>query len=422
MKIAILGGGFTGLAASYYLSKKGHEVALLEKEPVLGGLAVGFKQPGWDWYLERAIHHLLGNDDDIVALACESGFEGIFWKHTETASLYGKANNYRIIPVDTPQDFLRFPYLPLHDKLRAGFVLAWLIASPFLTFYEKQTCEQFLRKTMGNRAWKVLWSELFRKKFGKYAENILSSFMWARIKKRSKKLGYIKGGFQTFVDHLGKELARQKVTVKMGYAVEDVVQKGKGFKVNGEAYDAVVCTLSSPIIPKVTSQLFSTNYLSRFNKLKFLHAVCMVFETKDPLLESTYWLNVCAPDNKIMGAMQHTNFIDKKHYGENHLAYVYNYVALEDPLIKMDRDELIKFYALELKKINPKFKISPEKSYMFKGPFSQPIFDKDFLKNKPNFETPVKNFYIANLDMTYPYDRGTNYAVKLGREVSLFFK
>ncbi len=45
------------------------------------------------------------------------------------------------------------------------------------------------------------------------------------------------------------------------------------------------------------------------------------------------------------------------------------------------------------------------------------IFDKEFLKNKPDFETPLKGFYIANLDMTYPYDRGTNYAVALGKKV-----
>jgi len=422
MKIAILGGGFTGLAASYYLTKKGHSITLFEKESVLGGLAVGFKQPGWDWYLERAIHHLLGNDDDIVSLAEEAGFEGIFWQKTQTASLYKKdEDNYRIIPVDTPQDFLKFPYLPLSDKLRAGFVLAFLQFSPFLSVYERQTAEEFLTKYMGGRAWKVLWQELFRKKFGKYAENILASFIWARIKKRSKKLGYIEGGFQTFIDHLEKEMSRLKVEVKTGYTVERVIKKGNGFEVNDKSFDAVISTLSSPILPKITADLFSAKYLTRFKKLKFLHAVSMVFETKKPLLDEVYWLNVCVPDNKIMGTMQHTNFIDKKHYAGNHILYAYNYVEFEDPRIRMDKEELLKFYLPELKKINPKFSVSPAKSYMFKGPFAQPIFDKDFLTNKPDFETPVKNFYIANLDMTYPYDRGTNYAVKLGREVSSFF-
>ena len=39
MKIAVLGGGFTGLTAAYYLAKKNHKVAVFEKEKQLGGLA-----------------------------------------------------------------------------------------------------------------------------------------------------------------------------------------------------------------------------------------------------------------------------------------------------------------------------------------------------------------------------------------------
>lgn len=37
MKIAIIGGGFGGLLASYILQKKGHEITLYEKENILGG-------------------------------------------------------------------------------------------------------------------------------------------------------------------------------------------------------------------------------------------------------------------------------------------------------------------------------------------------------------------------------------------------
>ena len=92
MKIAVLGGGFTGLTTSYYLAKKGYEVTLFEKEKILGGLAVGFKQPNWDWYLERAYHHLLDSEDDILRFAKDVGFEEIFFKETDTASLYEVSN------------------------------------------------------------------------------------------------------------------------------------------------------------------------------------------------------------------------------------------------------------------------------------------------------------------------------------------
>jgi len=88
MRIAVLGGGISGLTASYFLGKKGHQVTLFEKAETLGGLAVGFKQPNWNWYLERAYHHLFANDYDILNFAKEIGFNKIFFKSPETASLY----------------------------------------------------------------------------------------------------------------------------------------------------------------------------------------------------------------------------------------------------------------------------------------------------------------------------------------------
>ncbi len=421
MKIAILGGGFTGLTASYYLAKKGHQVVLFEKKPVLGGLAVGFKAEGWDWYLERAIHHLFANDYDILNFAKKTGFEGIFFQEPQTASLYGKAGNYRIIPVDTPQDFLKFPYLDLPTKIRAGFILACLKFSPFLSFYERQTAETFLRQTMGDRAWEVLWQELFRKKFGKYAENILASFIWARISKRTKRLGYIRGGFQTFINHLEKETVGLNVKLRKGQSADTITKVRANFKINAENFDAVVSTLPTPVLVKMGQNVLPKNYLNNLGKIKYQHAISLILETNHPFLEKAYWLNMCIKDNAIMGLFQQTNFIDKKHYAGKHILYVGNYVDFEDPRIRMTDKEILAFYKPELKKINPSFDFSQAKSYVFKGPFAQPIFDKQFLQSKPDFITPVKNFYIANLDMTYPYDRGTNYAVKLGGQVSSLF-
>ena len=445
MKIAILGGGFTGMTASYYLAKKGHEVTLFEKEKVLGGLAVGFKSKGWDWYLERAYHHLLDSEDDILDFAQDVGFKDIFFKETQTSSLYEISSHpelvsgsdfkgipdqvrddpaqdgtdYRIILLDSPQDFLRFPLLSLPEKIRAGIVLAFLKFSPFLTLYEKTTAEEFLKKTQGEHVWEILWRDLFRKKFGKYAENILATFIWARITKRAKKLGYIKGGFQTFINYTEEQLVNLRVNVFTGFEIKTIEKRGVGFEINkSEKFDAVISTLPTVIMSKITQSIFSQPYLKKFSKLKYLHAVVLILETKQPILEKTYWLNICASKIPIMIVAQHTNFIDKKYYSGNHIAYVGWYVEREHAFIKMSSKEMLDFCSPYLKKINSSYSLQPTNCYLFHGPFAQPIFDKDFVKNKPAFITPVKNFYVANLDMTYPYDRGTNYAVKLGREVS----
>lgn len=428
MKIAILGGGFTGLTAAYYLSKKEHSAVVFEKENMLGGLASGFKSDDWDWALERAYHHLFHSDSDILNFAREIEFNDIFFHEPETSSLYKELSNYRIIPVDTPQNFLLFPLLSWPEKIRSAAILAFLKFSPHLSFYEKQTSEEFLRKTMGKNVWNVLWQELFRKKFGKYAENIVASFIWARINKRTKKLGYIKGGFQNFIDYIAKKDQQAGAVIQRACGIETVEQKGNKFvltysrrpsQIGKEIFDAVISTLPTPVLIKITNNLLSQTYLKRLEKLHHLHAVNLILETDNPFLEKTYWLNICVKELPFMIVAQHSNFIDKQYYGGKQIAYIARYVDNDDPLLKINKQEIIHSVLPHLKILNSKFLIL--NSYLFRGPFAQPIFDDEFVKNRPSFETPVKNFFIANLDMTYPYDRGTNYAVKLGKEVSRLF-
>lgn len=427
MRIAILGGGFTGLSAAYHLQKKNHTVSLFEKEPILGGMAVGMKEGNWDWYLERAYHHLFANDTDILNFAKEVGFQSIFFKSPETASLFEVAGNYRIFPLDTPHDLLKFPLLTLSERIRTGVVLAFLKLSPMLSLYEKSTAAQFLKASMGNNVWNILWQELFRKKFGKYAENILASFIWARITKRTKSLGYVKGGFQELINHieksnikLGTQVSKNKTVLsiekKMGefslISVDNVTKKQ-----SSSIYDIIISTLPTPILCKLGDKILPGHYLQNLQKIEYLHAVSVILETNKPLLNKTYWLNMCSKKFPFVGIMQHTNFVDKKYYCGKEIAYVANYVEGNNKLIKMTDNEIIEFYKPHLREIaNNQLQII--NSFVFKTPFAQPIFNATFLKNKPEFLTPTKNFFIANLDMTYPYDRGTNYAVKLGKEVA----
>lgn len=470
MKIAVLGGGLTGLTASFYLAKKGYRVTVFEKEPTLGGLAAGFKTRSWQWYLERSVHHLFANDHEILSFAKEVGFNKVFFRQPETASLYrnpkfeyrnakqipnpnvsnfkqkslknwnlGKLNlsalnstyynsgfqisdfEFRIFPLDTPYDLLRFPLLSFFQKLQAGLVLAFLKFSPFFSFYEKYTCEEFLKKTMGEEVWNILWQPLFRKKFGKYARKILSSFIWARIKKRTKRLGYFEGGFQSFINYLENRLKSLGVEIFKNFEIKKILPAEQGYKVIGYSknldFDMVISTLPTPVLVKIGQSLLPFNYLSKLKKIKYLHAISLILETDRPILKKTYWLNIATKQVPIMGIFQQTNFIDKKHYGGKHICYLGWYVEEKNKLWQMDKKQILDFILPEIKKINPNIEYRISNIFLFKSPFAQPIFDKNFLKNKPDFKTPLKNFYIANLDMTYPFDRGTNYAARLGKEV-----
>ncbi len=443
MRIAILGGGITGLTAGYYLAKKGYQVTIFEKEKNFGGLASGFKKDNWYWYLDITYHHIFANDDEILNFAKEIGFNKFFFQSPITASLYNQHDflknnknknlnlinqNYQMLPLDTPLELIKFPYLNFFEKLRVGLVLTFLKLSPFLPVFEKTTSFDFFKKTMGEKAFNVLFEELFRKKFGKYAENILTSFFWARIKKRTKSLGYPVGGFQNFINYLLDQLKKINVQLISNFEIKEILkvqnlnpalhQRQEKFKIQSYEFDVVISTLPSSILVQVGKKIFPANFLQNFRKIKYLNALTVIIESKKPLLNNIYWLNVSTSNIPIMAIVEHTNFIDKKYFGGNHIVYLGWYLEDKNPLMKMDSNEISNFINRYLKLINNSFQASNSMFYVFRSGFAQPIFDKDFIKHKPNFFTPIKNFYIANLDMTYPYDRGTNYAVKLGKEAA----
>lgn len=440
MKIAVLGGGITGMTAAYEISKKNHNVVLFEKQTDLGGLASGFKDEKWKWPLEKNIHHLFSNDKDIISFAKKIGYRDIIFKTTKTGSYYPitadfpkdyrtllhsdmiRAPEGQVIPLDKPRDVLLFPYLGLISKLRIAITIVFLKISPFFPFlYERINAEKFILFTMGKRTWNVLWRELFRKKFGKYAGIILASFLWARITKRTKKLGYFKGGFNSFINHLEGKLLERSVAVRKNTNINLIVKKGDQYLINNEGFDVVVSTLPTPILIDAGINIFPAVYINKLKKIKYMHAVSLILQTNKTIFDKYYWINILDRKNEIMGIVQHTNFMDRQNYNNNHIIYVYNYFPTDDIKVKLSKDQIYNFYIKNLKQIDPYIEKKIKKYDIFFGPFAQPIFDKEFIKNKPDFITPAKNFFIANLDMTYPYDRGTNYAVKLGKEVSRFF-
>ena len=429
MKIVILGGGLTGLTAGLTLSQTQNEISIIEKGKRWGGLAGGFKLPSWGWELERTYHHIFSNDEAILNLAREIRFDTFTFSTPTTASLFGEKNNYRIFPVDSPKNLLQLPELSLIAKLRAGITVVFLKLSPFLSWYEKITSAKLLQKTMGAEAWKSLWEQLLRKKYGKYAEKILASFIWARIKKRTRKLGYPTGGFQAFVDALAEANTKKGVALFSSTTVKTVLQKKGGYEVyatneKGEQKmvkaDVVISTLPYPITCSVMRDVLGAVYVHEQSKRKYLYAISLILKTKHPILTGSYWLNIGAQDLPIMCIVQHTNFISAKNYGGDEICYVAWYVEEGSDLLKKNEEEMCAFVLPHLKNIAPHLKEDPKVVKLFKAPYAQPIFDREFTTLSRSFLTPAKNIFIANMDMTYPFDRGTNYAVQLGKDVSNF--
>ena len=421
MRIAIIGAGFTGLSAAYVLSKQGHRITIFEKDSSPGGLAIGYKEPQWHWSLEKHYHHWFTNDASVLDLAKEINYPVI--TNRPKTSTYIDGSIYQL---DSILSLLNFPKLSILDRIRMGIVLGMIKYNPFWQLLENIRATTFFAKTMGEKAYQTIWEPLFVNKFGRFANDISLAWFWARIKKRTSSLAYPKGGFLEFANALVKKIERKGGRFHFNTEVKQIKESSTKNKVtiicfndlNHFSFDRVVVTLPSFLFIKIAPALPSS-YKNKLMQLKGLGAANLMLRLKKPFLtDGTYWLNICDRKSPIMAIVEHTNFMDKKYYNNEHVVYLGNYLPHDHPFMKMGADELLKIYDPYLKKINPSYESAVSSYKLFTVPFAQPIIPLNYSKIIPAFQTPIKNVYLTNIQQVYPWDRGTNYAVELGEKVA----
>jgi protoporphyrinogen oxidase len=402
MNIAVIGGGITGLTAAYELLKRGHTVTLFERGRELGGLAGGFKQKNWNWSLEYSYHHLFTNDYAILGLIKELGLtDKLILKRPITANYY-KGTTYQL---DSAIHLLKFPYLSIIDKLRTGALIAFMKVNPFWQPLENTTAEHLFCSLGGKAGWQVIWEPLMTGKFGHLDHTIAASWLWARIKKRTPRLYYIEGGFATLIEALAKTVRQLNGIIRTGVEVSSTNTLLKTF-------DRVLLTTPTPVAKKLAPALETT-------PVPHLHAQTLILETDKPILTDVYWLSITDRSFPFLAAVAHTNMIDKKHYGNHHITYFGNYLPEGHKYLKMTKDQLLKEFLPYIKRLNPSFHLSDlHICHLFIGHDAQPVHQLNYSKKAPALKTNIPGVYLANLDSIYPWDRGTNYAVELGKKAA----
>ena len=273
------------------------------------------------------------------------------------------------------------------EKCRVVDVLPWLI---------------------GKEGYRKIWERMLTAKFGKYIGRVSMSWFWARVAKRTQKLGYFEGGFESMAEKMASHVKDLKGEVRLGEGVEKVEKSGKGWKINGEKVDAVLVTTPAPVAKRWWKEI-------KIPKIDYLWGQTLILEMKESVIDG-YWLNVLEKEWPFLVLVEQTNWIEKKNYGGKMMVYLGNYLEDGDGRLKMEKKELLNLYWPYLKKINGKIEKNwVSKSWKFQSPFAQPVFPINYSQKKPQIKTGVDGVYMANMSMVYPYDRGVNYAVEIGQ-------
>ena len=426
MRIAIIGAGFGGMAAAYDLKKAGHEITIYESAEYVGGLASGFKESHWDWSVEKFYHHWFQSDSSMLGLIEELGWKDkVIFPRPYTVLLH----NGKWYPFDSILHALLFPGLGFGlDKIRFGFVGLYLRLTNNWKALEQFTADEWMRKYAGKRVYEKMWKPLLVGKFGPFYKDVNMAWMWARLKARTTRLGTFEGGFQKFADLFAEKLRSMSVEIRLGARVESIKREQVQLSVRSdgksESFDKVLVTTSPNLMAKLSPDL-PESYLKGLLELKSMGAVVMVMSLKHQLSkQGYYWFNLPKEAGYPMLALvEHTNFVSKEHFGGDHIVYAGYYLEVGHEYFSMSDEELLERFTPALKKFNPEFERDwVKKVWVFKTNYAQPVPLVNHSRNIPAIETPIEGLYFASMSQVYPWDRGTNFAVEIGRRAARMMK
>jgi len=422
-EMAIIGAGLGGMAAAYDLAAAGHRVTIYEKEDYVGGLASGVKEPHWDWSVEKYYHHWFATDEHMLGLIDELGWSDKVLFPRPYTVVYHEGKFY---PFDSYLNALLFPGLGWGlNKIRFGLVGLYLRLTDDWKSLEKTTVDAWMRKWAGEHVYQSMWEPLVVGKFGKHHRDVNMAWMWARLKVRTTRLGTFEGGFQAFADLFAQHLIESGVDIQLGSGVTRVNPQAEGrleleTESGGRTFDQCLVTTSPGFLARLAPDL-PEGYLGSLLKLKSMGAVVMIMSLKQQLSEEGYyWYNIPKSAGfPFLALVEHTNYVSKENFGGEHIVYCGDYLDPDHEYFQLSKDELLEHFLPSLERINKNFSTDwINKTWVFRTKYAQPVPQVNHSANIPAIETPIDGLYFASMSQVYPWDRGTNFAVEIGRKAA----
>ena len=421
--VVIVGAGFTGLSAAFYLSEAGFSVKVIEADEEVGGLAGVFKfEDGVT--VDKFYHHWFNNDQFINRLAQDLGVEKrIQTFPSKTAMFY----NDRIWKLSSPLDLLKFRALSFPDRIRLGLLVYQVRFIRDWREIEHLTIEEWLVSLCGKKIYDVVWRPLVESKFSQYSGIVSAVWMWKKLvlrggtrnAKGEEELLYFEGGFAALAKSIVERITANGGEISLSETVKKVVvndgiataiETTSGL-VEGESY---LLTPATPIIADMFDAKTNQTWLYSLKKINYLGNICLVLRMSQSLSD-TYWLNVNDPGFPFVGIIEHTNFDSSPIYNGSKIAYLSKYLSTDDEVWNMTDEQYFLFSMEHIKQMFPDFSTDWVQEYkVWRAEFAQPIAQVGYSKIIPKTETPISNVYLSTMAQIYPEDRGTNYAVREG--------
>lgn len=403
MRIAIIGGGMTGLVLAYLLSKR-HKVTLYERETQLGGLATHHDYGSFFW--DRFYHVILPSDRHLIAFLSEIGLgDQLRWRATRT----GYFTDGRFYSLSNALEQLKFPLIGPIGKLRLAFAIFYCVAISNWRRLEKITVEDWLRRLCGNRVYERFWRPLLNAKLGEHHRRVSAVFIWTYVKRlfsardpstQKEQLGHVSGGYKAVFERLDSLIRSHGGVIRNGVTVSRIAPTASD-KLQVEcadtqdAFDKVIFTCPVDVLGRVTS-----SQLVRVEKpgkqVEYLGVICYVLVTRRPITPF-YVLNIGDERIPFTGVIGMSNLVSTEETRGLHLTYFPKYVHSEDPLLRAPEEQLKETFFAGVRLLFPDLKQEEIHAlHVNRAVKVQPLQVLNYSTIVPKVETAHPGFFVLN--------------------------
>lgn len=414
-RVAVVGGGIVGCVVALRLAAAGRRVTLFEAAPALGGLAAPWELGPLTW--DRHYHVICESDETLRALLRELDLEGeIMWSSVRTGFFSGG----RLHEFTSVKDFLAFPPLRLHEKLRLGAAIVYASRVDPASL-KSITAASWLTKLCGRRVYSQVWEPLLRAKLGANAPNVAASFIAVTIRrlfgartntKGAERFGYIPGGYARILAVLHEKLVQAGIDIRCSTPIERIAERGSGVDVTvdgaTEAFDHAVVTVPIPLVAKLVPDLAS-GQRKAFDAIPYAGVVCASLLLDKPI--SPYYItNITDHWVPFSAIIEFSNVTGTAPFAGKSLVYLPKYVAPDDPLFAQDDDAIRGSFISALIRMVPGFDpagVSAFRVSRVRNVFPFPIASAPY--DPPPFATSLPGVTLATAaqidDATLNVDR-----------------